>query len=106
MRTLAWLPLLLVLTACDGGDPVASAVRDVATANQARAVKEGTVSSQETSDTLTTRQLLEARRRALVATRTSVSTIRDPELRRLAEAAAEQDAQTIARLEAWRPVPE
>lgn len=106
MKHLLAMAALGLLTACDGGDPVASAVRDVATANQARAVKEGTVSSRETSDALTTRQLLEVRRRALTATRTSVSSIRDPELRRLAEAAAEQDAQTIARLEAWSPAPE
>lgn len=105
MKHLPTMAALVLLAACEGGDPVDSALRDVATANQARAVKEGVISSQEAPDTLATRQLIDARRRALMATRTSLADIRDPELRLIAEAAADQDAQTLARLEAWQPAP-
>ncbi|WP_420470796.1 DUF305 domain-containing protein [Brevundimonas sp. FT23042] len=107
MRVAPGLIGLMLLAACDGGgDPVQQALRETAAANHSAVVREtATVepAAAPSSDQERVDAMLADRR----ASRTNAERIlresQDPELRRLAQAAAESDTRAIAALEAWRP---
>lgn len=107
--TVQSLAVLLVLTACDGGgDPVEQALRETATANHSAMVKEtATAEPSQPSAGPTDRALVSAMindsRAAVVRAEAALRNSRDPELRRLAQAAIDARTQEIAALQAWTP---
>lgn len=100
MKRAAVLIAIAALAACDGGgDPVQQALREASAEHQARAAKEGLTPPPDAPDIVAAKRLIETRRRLLAESR--AVTVTDPDLRRLAEADAARDAESLAALEAW-----
>lgn len=106
-RGLVVAGLLLGLTACEGGDPVESALRDAAAARHAAATP--TTAEVEarrpapTADEAYVEAAIEQHRRSIVLAEQFLRESGDPETRRLAQAAIDSRRREIAELQAWRP---
>jgi|GEM_PF-3136977 len=100
------LTLTLALTACDGEDPVDSALRDAAAARHAAAAQtteqqQARSASAPSGDQALVTDLLKAERAARTAAERAQARATDPGLRQLAEAQAADSSARIAALEAW-----
>jgi len=107
MRVALGLGAVMLLAACDGGgDPVQQALRETAAANHSAVVKE-TATVEPALTPSPDQERVDAMLADRRASRTNAEKVlrdsQDPELRRLAQAAAESDTREIAALEAWRP---
>ena len=100
MRRLAALALL-ALAACEGGDPVESALRETAAANHAAATRETDLEAAGPAgaDAALLRRLIAAEREALAAAEALLAGADDPETRALAETAREHHRDSLQRLE-------
>ncbi|WP_420478129.1 DUF305 domain-containing protein [Brevundimonas sp. FT23028] len=107
MRVAPGLIALMLLAACDGGgDPVQQALRETAAANHSAVVRETATVEPAVSrspDQERVDAMLADRRASRADAERVLRDTRDPELRRLAQAAAESRTREIAELEAWRP---
>lgn len=110
----AGLATLLCLAACDGGgDPVEQALRETSAANHAATVTPTAASSPareaETNtgaapaDQAYVAEMIEHHRRAIVRAETALRDSRDPEVRRMAQAAIDARTREIAEMQAWEP---
>jgi uncharacterized protein (DUF305 family) len=106
MRAVAGLALLGLLAACDGGgDPVQQAVRETAEANQSAAVR-ATAEVEAASasrDAAWVADMIARREDEIARAQAILRDSRDPEIRRLAQAATDARARELSELRAWRP---
>lgn len=100
------LTLTLALAACDGEDPVDSALRDASAARHAAAAltteqQQTRSASAPSGDQALVADLLKAERAARTAAERAQARATDPALRQLAEAQAADSSARIAALEDW-----
>lgn len=93
------------LAACDGGgDPVEQALRETATANQSAAVREtATVVAAPSADQVWIDRAIAQNREAAAQADATMAQSRDPEIRRMAQAAKDARMREIAEMQAWTP---
>lgn len=116
MRRALAVVSLLALAACDGGgDPVQQALRDAAAQRQAAAVQDGAVSGPAHVEHTSTTDAGDAADRAYIAkmiahhedavemAQAALRDSRDPEIRRMAQAAVDAQTREIAEMRAWKP---
>lgn len=102
------LGLALTLAACDGEDPVDSALRDAAAARHAAAAQtteqqqaRSAPAAMPSGDQALVADLLKAERAARTAAERAQARATDPALRQLAETQSADSSARIAALEAW-----
>ena len=104
------LGVALTLAACDGEDPVDSALRDASAARHAAAAltteqqqarSASTSASAPSGDRALVADLLKTEREARTTAERAQARATDPALRQLAEAQAADSSARIAALEAW-----
>lgn len=101
------IALLLVLGACDGGDPVQQALREASAANQAAAphTTAEIQAAAQTADQAYVAKMIAHHEGAVATARVALRDSRDPEIRRMAQSVVDAQTREIAELKAWAPTP-
>ena len=115
MRLLPALPFLLLalapaLAACDGGgDPVQQALREAAAKNHSDATRttaEVEGAQRATADEAYVAGMTALHKGGIAMAEAALRDSRDPEIRRMAQAAIDARTREIAAMRAWKPAAE